>query len=926
MRIDLALTICVRKAFPKDSHLCDKGLDVRNPASQALMPRQFKHRGYIWAMISIVVMIAVGIVVIRIKEHGDEIRDARAVTSNYGAIIAEQVSQSAQMIDLSLTDVIEHHVDSASRADFLMRASSRLFYDQLQNVLAKLPQADVITVTDERGRMIASTRGFPHPDVDLSDRDYFRYLRDTETSDIFVNEPVTNKVTGTTTVYFVRRLQTARGEFLGIALIGVRPETFVKTWNSLTRIGGFTFLLLRSDGLVFMRAPDPVIRSGERMPAASPWYGVVATGGGDYFSPGYFDDTPRYVSVHPVAKYPLVVDATITQAAALANWHERSRWVAIDSVAVLIVLGGLLLMLRKQYAELECSNQRLGQREAELAKSNATLEVALENMSQGLAMFDGDQKLVIANQRYSDMYGLRPGQIRPGVKLADILEMRIENGLFWRESVEAYRNIVHDRESANRIIHLNDGRVMSVQRRKLAEDNGWITTHEDVTEQVRATERAEYLAMHDSLTGLANRAHFIGQLEKILREPVGGQQTALLLIDLDAFKSINDSFGHGVGDDLLRQVARRLSLVAPLDLVARQGGDEFAILHACAGDPVADAEAFADMLTQEIQKPFAIGAHWLSISVSIGVAIVDNVDGDAERMMRWVDLALYAAKRAGRNCHRMFDERMEAEFHERTRLAEDMRLALENGDFAVYYQPIVDAHSLEIVEMEALVRWPHAQQGFIPPSLFIPLAEDAGLVNAMGEWVLRRACADAALWPDSVKIAVNVSPLQIAQDDFVGVVRRALEASGLPARRLELEITESVLLRDDDQNLKVLHALHELGASISLDDFGTGYSSLSYLKVFPFDKVKIDKSFVDDVNSHAGCAAIIAATTMLAKSFEIVTTAEGVETLEQYEALQAAGVGLMQGHYFGRPQPFRDWAVAEGRLKAASPAAQSRVA
>ena len=274
----------------------------------------------------------------------------------------------------------------------------------------------------------------------------------------------------------------------------------------------------------------------------------------------------------------------------------------------------------------------------------------------------------------------------------------------------------------------------------------------------------------------------------------------------------------------------------------------------------------------------------------------------------------YRAKREGRRRWRAFEPQMESDFEAQTDLASDLRDAIEDGRIELHYQPIVRADTGDVVAMEALARWRHPSRGFVSPAIFVPLAEECGLICNLGEFVLRRACIDAVAWPDDVKVAVNCSSLQISQGNFVEVVRAALEQSGLPAKRLEIEITESALLRQDDSNIDVLHALRKLGASIALDDFGTGYSSLTYLKAFPFDNVKIDKSFVDDVNDHAGCAAIIVATTMLARSFDIVTTAEGVETEAQFDTLRLAGVELMQGYLFGSARPFAEWRMEAGKL------------
>ena len=868
-----------------------------------------------WAIGGLVCIVIAGAVSIRWKERADEVAAASKVASNYASVVAEQVSDASLAVELSLRAVIDRQIDMGSPASFLASISSRTYYEHLTDALGRLPQADVITITDAAGRIVTTTRGFPAPDVDLSDRDYFLHLRNSGPDEIYISAPVHNKVTGVWTVYFARGLWTASGEFLGVALIGVRPEVFVRTQSSLAKIEGQSFLLLRNDGVVFMRRPDTVDRTGEPMPASSEWYDIVAKGGGMYRSPGYFDRQPRYVAVRPLARYPLVVNVAISEDAALAKWKLRS-WIS-GSVGVLFVaiLGLLVWILRRQYQSMEQSRGRLQRREEDLAASNQRIEAALENMSHGLAMFDRDERLVVSNRQYAEMYGLDPADMHPGMTIDDVTAIRLRTGLYENQPPEIVDQLTARREFDRRTVRLRNGRAIAIRRRKLPADGGWITTHEDVTEEIERSMRMEFLAAHDPLTGLANRAEFIKRLGEALEsQELPRRRPALLLVDLDGFKAINDAFGHGVGDELLHKIAARLAEAAPNAVVSRLGGDEFAVLHYCADDPIPEAEGLAARLMSETKRAFSIGPREISISFSIGVAVADETLRQTERLMRWADLALYRAKREGRHRYRLFEEQMESDFQAQTDLAADLRDAIAAGQLDLHYQPIVRASTGDVVAMEALARWSHPTRGPISPVVFIPLAEECGLICALGEFVLRRACIDASAWPEDVKVAVNCSSLQISQGDFVDVIQDAIAISRLPAQRLEIEITESALLRQDDCNIDLLHAVRELGVSIALDDFGTGYSSLSYLKIFPFDNVKIDKSFVDDVNDHAGCAAIIGATTMLARSFDIVTTAEGVETREQFEALRAAGVELMQGFYFGPPRPFAEWRIEAGKL------------
>ncbi|MBX9847164.1 MAG: EAL domain-containing protein, partial [Xanthobacteraceae bacterium] len=377
---------------------------------------------------------------------------------------------------------------------------------------------------------------------------------------------------------------------------------------------------------------------------------------------------------------------------------------------------------------------------------------------------------------------------------------------------------------------------------------------------------------------------------------------AVHLLDLDRFKEVNDSLGHAIGDALLFEIASRLSdCVGPDDVVARLGGDEFTVLQAVGSSGTHDAILLANRIRRIISRPFDIDGHHLTIETSIGIALAPEHGLVAHELLKKADLALYRTKADGRNGWRLFESDMEQAAHERLTMAMALRESIEREEFELRYQPLVSVTKENVVGVEALLRWRNTQGELVGPGSFIPLAEDTGLIIPLGEWALRRACRDAAGWPSHVRLAVNLSPVQIRGGRMVETVKRALQDSGLPPNRLELEVTESVLLQHNEQNLTVLHELQDLGIAIVLDDFGTGYSSLSYLLSFPFDKIKIDRTFVGDLALRSECAAIVSAVSGLARSLNIVTTAEGVETAEQFTLLRAAGCTLAQGYLFGLP-------------------------
>jgi diguanylate cyclase (GGDEF)-like protein len=554
--------------------------------------------------------------------------------------------------------------------------------------------------------------------------------------------------------------------------------------------------------------------------------------------------------------------------------------------------------------------QELVAQKSQLEMQNLRFEAALDNMSQGLCLYDRDQKLVVCNARYVQMYGLASELTVPGTPLQKILEHRIAQGIHDGDIPEDYLrdmlNLVNENRPATRILELHDKRVIAIKHQPMPE-GGWISSHEDITEYRRIEARIAHMAHHDVLTELPNRLLLRERLDRALLGPRREKGVAVLCLDLDRFKVINDTLGHTTGDALLKAVGERLAgCVREGDTVARLGGDEFSIVQIASDQPMA-ATALANRIIAAISAPFDLGNHQVTVGTSIGVAIAPD-DGDTpELLLKNADLALYRAKDEGRGVHRFFEAGMDARMQARSRLQLDLRNALARGEFELYYQPLVNLATNTISALEALLRWHHPERGNVSPAEFIPLAEESGLINPIGEWVLRQACLDATRWPSHIKLAVNLSPVQFRNRHLVETVFSALAVSGLEARRLELEITESVLLENSDATLALLHKLHDLGVRIALDDFGTGYSSLGYLRSFPFDKIKIDRCFVSDLSEEKkDASAILRAVASLGSSLGMATTAEGVETLEQVERVRAEGCTEMQGYYFSPPRPMSD--------------------
>ncbi|HVG50238.1 MAG TPA: EAL domain-containing protein [Xanthobacteraceae bacterium] len=541
-----------------------------------------------------------------------------------------------------------------------------------------------------------------------------------------------------------------------------------------------------------------------------------------------------------------------------------------------------------------------------LEHSNMLLKSAVANMPHGVCMFGPDKRLLIANDLYSTMYGLDPAGVLPGMTLNEIVEARVDAGTSTKDEDYVSRRLVEAfRPEAGYIVNeLRDGRIIAISRRGMP-GGGAVAIHQDITEQKRSEERIAHLAHRDSLTDLANRTLFLTRVTEAteLCQRQGGR-FAIHLLDLDHFKEVNDSLGHAVGDALLRDVAQRLqSCVGPNEVVARLGGDEFAVLQSLGQEDDTPAIRLANDFLEIVAAPFDVEGHHLTVETSIGIALAPDHGSESNQLLKKADLALYKAKAEGRNGWCLFQPEMEQKARSRLELAIDLRESVARQNFEIHYQPVVCTTTQEPVGMEALVRWRHPVRGMVQPEEFIALAEDTGLVIPMGEYVLRQACTEGAHWPSHLALAVNLSPVQFRTGTLVDIVKGALRDSRLPPHRLELEVTEGVLLQHNEENLKVLHQLKEIGISIVLDDFGTGYSSMSYLRTFPFSKIKIDRTFVAELGVRDDCAAIVSAISGLARSLNIAMTAEGVETTEQLTLLRAAGCGLAQGYLFGRARP-----------------------
>jgi diguanylate cyclase (GGDEF)-like protein/PAS domain S-box-containing protein len=785
-------------------------------------------------------------------------------------------------------------------------ASSMSSYESHVMLKSKVDDefASDITVIDAEGRLINWSGSWPAPDLMLADRDYFQAMKSQSlTSDDEIVQPVLSRITGRWKTLFARRMSGPKGEFLGVVTRSVEPLQFEKFFASVMLGDDATIAMFHRNGTLLARFPQvssaigQVFSSGTLMQhlRTSDEPATLRT-----VSP--IDQVERLGNVRLLQNYPIALIATTSVQSALADWRTQTKFmVTVASLSAFILASLLYLMIR--HIQRQNRAVQLG-----MTLEKNRLDTAINNMTQGLLLFDAQARVVVCNQRYLDMYGLSREVISPGRPFRDVIAHRQETGSFAGD-VDAYvADVVRDvGRSTVHVMHTADGRAIQISSRPVA-DGGWVATHEDITERRNAEEKIAHLAHYDALTDLPNRTLFRTELERELKRVERGAQCAVLYIDIDEFKGINDSLGHPAGDELLKGIALRLrGCVRGSDIVARLGGDEFAIVQTSV-ETHSDITDLVARIYEAIRQPFECLGHSLLTDASIGIAMAPRDGTDLDELLKNADLAMYGAKAEGRRTFRFFEPQMDAKVKARRMLELDLRHAAGDsgftaGGFEVYYQPLLNLRNDDVVGCEALLRWRHPERGMISPAEFIPVAEEIGVINQLGEWVLTTACHEAMHWPADTKIAVNVSPVQFRSATLALKVTSALATSGLPARRLELEITEAVLIRDDETALEILHGLREIGVRIALDDFGTGYSSLSYLQRFPFDKIKIDRCFVTDIAEPQGSSSIVQAVVNIASARNMTTTAEGVETIRQKELLRALGCTEMQGYLFSAAKP-----------------------
>ena len=980
-----------------------------------------------------IAIIWVGIYLLSSEQRQLAYQDALRQGSNLARVLEEYIRRVVQESDNALLALRQDYQRDPQNFDL----PAWVAHTQSRNNLTAH-----FGITDAKGFVILSSHGPLRTPLDVADRRPFTFQRDSTGDHLFISAPLIGQVSRRLTIEFTRRLNKADGTFSGTVASALDVSELERFFSSLDLGRGGIVSLVSNDAVVLARGgTDPKTRGFAGMTVRQTRLFQMLKNGasGTYWNApsdsAHFEGVERLMSYRAVSGIPLIAVVGLAQGDIFRHANATLRkYLVAGTILTLIVLIVMFVGAARQ-ARMLSTAEKLRQSTRSLERSNLLFKTALESMAHGLCIFDRDMRLVVCNEQYAEMYGLRPEQILPGTTLRSVLEARVSAGLVPGDANQYIRSRLAkvslcDAHYAEN--DLSDGRVYAVSHRPMP-DGGWVATHIDVTEQRRAerqlgetkqfldsiiehipvaivvkdattrkyilvnrafetmlgiprsellgrttfdihrpkdvknvddadteaiqnsdhvsynelevdtllrgarlqathriviknnqgdakvlitviedaTERKKaeqriaFLAHHDPLTGLANRAALAQKIEEAAaRQRRRNEPFSVLLLDLDRFKEVNDTLGHPAGDTLLTEVAMRLkSLLRETDVLARLGGDEFAIIQAGESDPRGAARMLAERILEFLGKPFAIDGGEINIGTSIGIALAPEHGTGSGELLKMADLALYRTKSAGRNGYSFFDPEMSELASARQEIENDLRRAIQQNELELHYQPILNAKTRKISSVEALVRWRHPTKGLLFPDLFVPLAEETGLIAQIGDWVLRKACADAVAWPDDVKVAVNLSLVQFRKTKLADTVMRALVDSGLRPERLELEITETALIESAAECLPALRQFKSLGITIVLDDFGTGYSSLSQLAMFPFDRIKIDKSFTQNLTKRSECAAIISATLTLAQSLDIATTAEGVETVDQYRVLRLAGVTSVQGYLFKRPGP-----------------------
>lgn len=832
-------------------------------------------------------LVWIGYFAITSSERADAVQQARSHGDSVAELFEENTERIFERVDQSLLMV------RALYAQDPVTFSLKFWSDKTRIATGDVVQFSLIGLD---GYMLDTTAGYTGPPLYLGDREHFIEVMAQADDRLYVAKPVLGRVSHQWTIQLGRKLFDLARNPAGVVVGSISVDVIGRFYDTAKLGAGGTLVLRNTNHVVLAaRGMDQGTVLGQRPPNRVE--GELRDGFyAQYWNENRPNRSDRLITARRSRAFPLIFTAGISEQEIYSRSDFRQKvYLGGALLLTFVILTATMFYWRRQLA--------LGRAQRELRDFASKFEDALRNLPQGLSMFDGRDRLIAFNRQWLELYGLVPEEIRIGMDFREVFAKQTAV-----LDVEAYlidlKNRLVQSEHISNTVQFPDGRVVYISYGR-REGGGWVATHEDITERKASEVRIERLAHYDSLTGLANRNLFKERIDEALARSPGPEAAfAVLLLDLDKFKSVNDALGHQCGDALLKQVASRIKAqIRDVDTAARIGGDEFAVIVAADRAAMQDgAASLAARLVQAIAEPYHIDGHPVVIGCSIGVAMAPEHGMRVDEILRNADLALYKSKNAGRNCFHIYSAELKAEADRRNVLEIELREAIWREEIEVFYQPVIELGTGRAKSVEALARWHHSTRGFIPPAEFIAVAEASGLIVELGNQVLAKACRDAVTMPGDVKVAVNLSALQFAGTNLIDSVTFALAESGLPESRLELEITESVFLADTRENLKTLERLKALGVSIALDDFGVGYSSLSYLTAFPFDKVKIDKSFIDRID-RCETVAVLKSIVQLAKTLKLSIVAEGVETSEQVARVHSLGIAFGQGYFFSRPVP-----------------------
>ena len=824
------------------------------------------------------------------QQRAFALRGAAHDTSNISEAFDENTRRTVDAIDRTLLLLRMTYAAAPDHFDIIAWQRSAQVLDDLTFQLS---------IIDAAGILKANSLGPVLTSVDLSDRAHFRAQVTSQGDALFISKPLLGRESGKWSIQFTRKIVNADGAFEGVAVASLDPFSLARFYASVD-LGHGSVLLVGLDGIVRGGAPISLGLLGRDI-SGSPLLTAARTATSGTLKTVQLGGAVEILSFRRLDRYGLVVAVGLDREEVLAN-YMRSR--------MEYLLGGAALTLLIVLAGGSVVRHRilLSRAQDTLARSQEMLTDTLEHMSQGIFMVDADRRIAVINTRATELLGVPAALGRVGMRFDDLIEWQVrydgldvtEPGVLLPSSggAAAANTVVYERTRPN-------GVTMEVQTRRLSDQRA-IRTFTDITDRKRAEAQIVYLAHHDGLTGLSNRAFFSERLSHAIlltRRTMSG--FALLCLDLDRFKQVNDARGHDIGDRLLKMVADRLRAnIRESDTVARFGGDEFAILQANIEQPSAAAD-LGQRLVSCLAEPYDIDGVLVSIGVSVGIAVYPKDGATAELLLKSSDIALYKAKEDGRGQACFFEPEMGRKLQERLALELDLREAIANEVLDVEFQPICDSNTGQLLAYEALARWTCPVQGSISPAIFVPLAEDTGLISALGRLILRRACREAVQWPAPIQLTVNLSPLQFLDPDLEEQIGSILSETGLQPQRLGLEVTERALIRNGEDTLVAMHGLRRRGIRIYLDDFGAGHAGLSYLIQFPFDYIKIDRSFVERLTTDRAAEAVIRATLLLGEFLRIGVVAEGVETEAQLQSLRGLGCHQVQGLLIDKPRPGR---------------------